>query len=196
MIKVIIVEDNDTIRKGLEVIINNSLGFSCIAGFSNCDSMLKKIKDLCPDILLIDINLPGMNGIEGIKKVKSIFPELAILVLLIYKESEKLFEAVCSGACGYVEKNSPPSTLLNSIRIAYKGGAVMSAQIALKIQELIKKSGYELTSTEKSALDALISGNNYKAIASNLSLSIDSVQKQFRNIYKKIHFNQNGNMKF
>jgi DNA-binding NarL/FixJ family response regulator len=194
MIKIVLVEDNETIRKGLESMINSAAGFKCAACFSDCESMLDNIKDKNPDVLLIDINLAGVSAAEGIKKVKKIFPGLVVLVLVIYMQSDKVFETICAGACGYIVKNSPPSHLLNLIKLAYKGGSPMSAQIAIKIHEyfLKKNSGKTgLNSNEKSVLNELIHGNNYKAIANKLSMNIDEVQFQFRNIYNKLHYSLN-----
>ena len=195
MINVILVEDNQTIGKGLESIINSSPGFMCAACFDNCESMLNNIKDIKPDVLLIDINLAGNSASEGIKKVKKIFPGLVVLVLVIYIQSDKVFEAICAGACGYIGKNSPPSNLLNILKLVYNGGSPMSAQIAIKIHEFFLKKnpdGTRLDSTEKSVLDELIHGSNYKAIAAKLSMNIDEVQFQFRNIYKKLHLYSNS----
>jgi DNA-binding NarL/FixJ family response regulator len=195
MINVILVEDNQTIGKGLESIINSSPGFKCAACFDNCESMLNNIKDIKPDVLLIDINLAGNSASEGIKKVKKIFPGLVVLVLVIYIQSDKVFEAICAGACGYIGKNSPPSNLLNILKLVYNGGSPMSAQIAIKIHEFFLKKnpdGTRLDSTEKSVLDELIHGSNYKAIAAKLSMNIDEVQFQFRNIYKKLHLYSNS----
>jgi DNA-binding NarL/FixJ family response regulator len=196
MINVILVEDNQTIRKGLESIINGSTGFICAACFNNCESMLNNITDKKPDVLLIDINLAGVSASEGIKKVKKIFPGLVVLVLVIYIQSDKVFEAICAGACGYIGKNSPPSHLLNTLKLAYNGGSPMSAQIAIKIHEFFLKrnpDGSRLNSTEKLVLDELIHGNNYKAIAAKLSINIDEVQFRFRNIYNKLHAVINSN---
>jgi DNA-binding NarL/FixJ family response regulator len=195
MIKVVIVEDNETIRKGLESIVSDAEGFKCTACFSDCESMLKNIRDKNPDVLLFDINLTGDSATDGIRRVKKIIPGLVVLVLVIYMHSEKLFEAICAGASGYIGKNSPPSHLLNILKLAYKGGAPMSAQIAIKINDffLKKNSGrMRLNSTEKTVLNELIHGNNYKAIAAKLSMSIDEVQFQFRNIYKKLHLYDNS----
>jgi DNA-binding NarL/FixJ family response regulator len=190
MIKVILVEDNETIRKGLESIINSSSDFTCVTCFSDCESMLNNIIDKNPDVLLIDINLVGLSTSEGIKKVKKIFPGLVVLVLVIYMQSDKVYEAICAGACGYIGKNSPPSHLLSILKLVTRGGSPMSAQIAIKIHELFLKNNSgrnELNPTEKSILNELIHGNNYKAIANKFSMNIDEVQFQFRNIYNKVH---------
>ena len=194
MIKVVVVEDNDSIREGLKILIDGTEDYSCIASFSECETMLKNIKKLNPDVLLMDIGLPGMNGIEGIKKVKVIFPELAILILTIYEENDLIFDALCAGACGYLVKKTPPSKLLEAIREAHEGGAPMSSHIARKVIDFFQKkpvssqkSNYDLTPREKEILTGLVEGHNFKAIADSLFISIETVRFHFRNIYKKLH---------
>ena len=194
MIKVVVVEDNNSIREGLKILIDGTEDYSCIASFSECETMLKNIKKLNPDVLLMDIGLPGMNGIEGIKKVKVIFPELAILILTIYEENDLIFDALCAGACGYLVKKTPPSKLLEAIREAHEGGAPMSSHIARKVIDFFQKkpvssqkSNYDLTPREKEILTGLVEGHNFKAIADSLFISIETVRFHFRNIYKKLH---------
>lgn len=190
MIKVVLVENNETIRKGLESMINGAAGLKCTACYSDCESMLNKIKDKNPDVLLVDINLGGVSAADGIRRVKKILPGIVVLVLVIYVQSEKVFETICAGACGYIGKNSPPTHLVNLLKLAYNGGSPMSAQIAIKISEFFTKKipgESDLNSTEKSVLNELIHGNNYKAIANKLAMNIDEVQFQFRNIYDKLH---------
>ena len=194
MIKVVVVEDNDSIREGLKILIDGTDDYSCVGSFSDCETMLKNIKKLSPDVLLMDIGLPGMNGIEGIKKVKLINQELAILILTIYEENDLIFEALCAGACGYLVKKTPPSRLLEAIREAHEGGAPMSSHIARKVIDFFQKkpvssqkSNYDLTPREKEILTGLVEGHNFKAIADSLFISIETVRFHFRNIYKKLH---------
>jgi DNA-binding NarL/FixJ family response regulator len=194
MIKVVVVEDNDSIREGLKILINGTEGYNCAASYSDCESMLRNIKKLSPDVLLMDIGLPGMNGIDGIKKVKLIIPELAILILTIYEENDLIFDALCAGACGYLVKKTPPSKLLEAIREAHEGGAPMSSHIARKVIDFFQKkpassqkSNYDLTPREKEILSGLVEGHNFKAIADSLFISIETVRFHFRNIYKKLH---------
>jgi DNA-binding NarL/FixJ family response regulator len=137
IIKVIIVEDNDTIREGLAVLINGTEGFRCLASYSDCESMLKHIEDLTPDILLMDIVLPGMSGIDGVKQIKQIVPDLSISMLTVYGENDLVFEALCAGACGYLLKNTPPARLLEAIKEAHEGGSPMSPSIARKVVSLL-----------------------------------------------------------
>jgi DNA-binding NarL/FixJ family response regulator len=195
VIKVVVVEDNDAIREGLKMLIDGTDGYSCAAAFSECTAMLANIKNVKPDVLLMDIGLPGMNGIEGIKEVRKILPELAIMVLTVYEENELIFDALCAGACGYLVKKTPPSKLLEAIKDAFEGGAPMSSHIARKVIDFfqkkkptpVHKSNYELTPREKEILSGLVEGHNFKAIADSLFISIETVRFHFRNIYKKLH---------
>jgi|SRR5690554_2093822 len=195
MLNVIVVEDSDSIREGLKILIDGTEGYSCIAAFSDCESMLKKIEKLNPDVLLMDLGLPGMSGIEGIKKVKALLPELTILVLTVYEENDRIFEALCAGASGYLVKKTPPSKLLEAIKEAYEGGAPMSSHIARKVIDFFQtkkpdtpqKNDYALTPREKEILSGLVEGHNFKSIADSLYISIETVRFHFRNIYKKLH---------
>jgi DNA-binding NarL/FixJ family response regulator len=195
MIKVIVVEDNDTIREGLKILIDGTEGFGCIALYPKCESMLKNLAKLKPDVLLMDISLPGMNGIEGIKQAKTILPELNILVLTVYEENDLIFDALCAGACGYLVKKTPPSKLLEAIYEAYHGGAPMSSHIVRKVIDFFQQKKQSasvdspniLTPREKEILSGLAEGNSFKAIADSLSISIDTVRFHFRNIYRKLH---------
>lgn len=195
MLKVVVVEDNDSIREGLKILIDGTEGYSCVESFSDCESMLKKIVKLKPDVLLMDLGLPGMSGVEGIKKAKAFLPELTILVLTVYEENELVFDALCAGASGYLVKKTPPSKLLEAIKEAYEGGAPMSSHIARKVIDFFQtkkpvsphKGDYTLTPREKEILTGLVEGHNFKFIADSLYISIETVRFHFRNIYKKLH---------
>jgi len=195
MIKVVVVEDNASIREGLKILIDGTEGYSCTHSFSDCETMLKNIVKLEPDVLLMDLGLPGMGGIEGIKKVKAFIPDLTILVLTVYEENDRVFDALCAGASGYLVKKTPPSKLLEAIKEAYDGGAPMSSQIARKVIDFFQKKKpafpgkevYILTPREKEILSGLVEGHNFKSIADSLFISVETVRFHFRNIYKKLH---------
>jgi DNA-binding NarL/FixJ family response regulator len=195
MIKVVVVEDNTPIREGLKILIDGTEGYQCVNTFSDCETMLKNIVKLNPNVLLMDLGLPGMGGVEGIKKVKAILPDLTILVLTVYEENDLVFDAICSGASGYLVKKTPPSKLLEAIKEAYEGGSPMSSHIARKVIDFFQtqkpasshKSIYTLTSREKEILSGLVEGHNFKSIADSLFISIETVRFHFRNIYKKLH---------
>lgn len=195
MINVVIVEDSTPIREGLKFLLNGTEGYNCPGAFPDCESMLTEVENLYPDVILMDIGLPGMSGIEGIKEIKKIFPDVPILVLTIYEENEKIFDALCAGACGYLVKKTEPTRLLEAVKEAYDGGAPMSAQIARKVVEYFRsqdsgkntKIAYFLTSREKEVLKGLVEGNSYQIIADSLFISLDTVRYHFRNIYRKLH---------
>ncbi len=194
MIEIIIVEDNNRIREGLSVLLDGTDGFKCRGVYSNCEAMFEKIGDSEPDIVLMDIGLPGMSGIEGIKILKKLFPEVQILVLTIHEEDDLVFEALCAGACGYLLKQTSPARLVEAIREAYEGGAPMSSHIARKVvaffQEKKSTNGnnaYNLTLREMEVLKSLVEGRSCKAIADSLFISIETVRFHFRNIYNKLH---------
>ncbi|MBN1300023.1 MAG: response regulator transcription factor [Melioribacteraceae bacterium] len=195
MINVAIVEDNYTIREGLEILIRGTDGFKCVAAYEDCESLLDEIDSLSVDVILMDIDLPGMSGIEGIKKLKLISDDYVILILTVYDENELIFDALYSGASGYLIKKTPPAKLLEAIKDAYEGGAPMTSHIARKVVDFFKSKGsirhngenIDLTPREKEVLGGLVEGNSYKAIADSLNISVETVRFHFRNIYKKLH---------
>lgn len=194
MINVAIVEDNKTIREGLSVLINGTEGFNCKGTFADCESFLKEIESLNVDVILMDIGLPGMNGIEGVKKAKQINPDINILMLTVYEESEIVYEALCAGAFGYLVKKTPPSRLMEAIKEVYEGGSPMSSRIARQVITSFQKyangrvidSQYNLSNREKEVLKHLAEGSNYQEIADQLFISVDTVRHHIRNIYKKL----------
>ena len=195
MINVVIVEDNETIREGLAALINGTTGYSCIGSFNDCESFLDKLQSLSIDVVLMDIALPGMNGIEGVKKAIQIEPDLDILMLTIYEESEVVYEALCAGACGYLVKKTPPSRLLEAIKEVHEGGSPMSSRIARQVINTLQegkktspdKSKDQLSEREKEVVNLLAQGNNYQEIADRLFISVDTVRHHIKNIYKKLH---------
>lgn len=195
MINVAIVEDNHTIRQGLAALINGTTGYKCIGDYIDCESFLSELDEIEPDVVLMDIALPGMNGIEGVKKATEKKPGLDVLMLTIYEESDKVFDALCAGACGYLVKKTPPSRLLEAIKEVKEGGSPMSSRIAREVINAFKEGaasslddpGYNLSSREKEVLNSLANGNNYQEIADELFISVDTVRHHIRNIYKKLH---------
>jgi DNA-binding NarL/FixJ family response regulator len=194
-IKVVIVEDSNTIREGLKLLIDGTAGYSCEAAFSNCEDLLSEIKNLHVDVILMDIDLPGISGIEGIKQIKKISNDILILILTVYDENELIFEALCAGASGYLVKKTPPAKLLEAIKDAYEGGAPMTSNIARKVVDFFQRNkqinekteNILLTPREKEVLSGLVNGSSYKAIADHLHISLETVRFHFRNIYKKLH---------
>lgn len=195
MIKVAIIEDNETIREGLSALINGTEGYKCIAAFRDCETFLDKLNQLDLDVVLMDIGLPGMSGIEGVQQAIKKNPDLNILMLTIYEDSEKVFDALCSGASGYLVKKTPPAKLLEAIKDAYEGGSPMSSGIARQVINAFKETkvknstaeDYKLSSREIEVLNLLADGYNYQEIAESMFISVDTVRHHIRNIYKKLH---------
>ncbi len=195
MINVAIVEDNKTIREGLAALITGTPGYDCVGSYPDCEKFLSKVSKSNIDVVLMDIGLPGISGIEGVKKARKINPALNILMLTIYEESNVVFEALCAGACGYLVKKTPPSRLLEAIKDIYEGGSPMSSNIARQIISVFhqKKNGngngieYELSPREKEVINHLADGYNYQEIADKIFISVDTVRHHIRNIYKKLH---------
>ena len=197
MIKVIVVDDSETIREGLRTLINRTEGYSCIGSFPECSSMLNEIKELNPDVLLIDFSLPKEKSLKGIKEAKAILPALTILILTVYEENEHIFEALLAGASGYLVKKNPAKKLIRGINDALLGGTYMNSSIAFKVieyfnQKKIKTLNGEvegLAKLEENILNKLTDGYNFKAIADSLGLSIETLQSNYKSIYKKLHVN-------
>ncbi|MGE5353773.1 MAG: response regulator [Syntrophothermus sp.] len=192
-IKVMIVEDNEIINKSLVTLINGAEGFTCIGSFFDCETMLTKIENLDPDVVLMDIQLRGMNGIQGVKKLREIDPELNVLMLTIHEENDLVFEALCAGASGYIIKKTHPLRLLESIEEAYEGGAPMSSNIARKVISFfqpgrkISADANLLTDRELEIIKELAKGKTYYAIALTFGISKDTVRFHIKKIYGKLH---------
>ena len=192
-IKVVIVEDNEIINNTLSTLLSKTDGFSCIGAFYDCESMLKKIEKLAPDVILMDIKLPGMSGIDGTKEVKKKLPNVNILILTIYEENDLIFEALCAGACGYLVKKTHPHILISSILEAYEGGAPMSSNIARKVTSFfqtnkkLSPNPTILSEREHEILKELMTGKTYYAIGLKCNISPDTVRFHIKNIYQKLH---------
>lgn len=187
MIDVSIVEDDNEIRESLAILINGTPGFSCEKTFGDCETAIEAIEELFPDVVLMDIGLPGMSGIEGIGKIKAKIPDLDILMLTVHGSSKLVFEALCAGACGYLLKDTPPAKLLESITEANNGGAPMSTQIARMVVTSFKTKPYpNLTRRETEVLTQLCKGKSYRMIAETLFICEETVRRHIKNIYKKL----------
>ena len=191
-IRVTIFEDNRNLRQGLEQLINGSAGFTCVGAFANCNHLLESIEASLPDVVLMDIEMPGMNGIEATKVLKTNFPEVKILMETIFEDNEKIFDSICNGAEGYILKNTPPVLILSAIRDIYEGGAPMTPSIASKVLKMFKqapiseKSDAGLTNRELEILKYLVEGMSYKLIADTCFISLDTVSGHIKNIYEKL----------
>ena len=197
-IKVTIFEDNKSLRMGLYQLINGSEGFVCAGAFENCLNLSEDIKNTNPDVVLMDIQMPGINGIEAVRILHEKYPDLKILMQTIFEESDKIFQSILAGASGYILKNTSPSRILDFIKETYEGGAPMSPSVATKVLKMVgqpaqeKVNTFNLTEREKEILSCLVKGMSYKLIADACFISIDTVRGHIRNIYEKLHVHSKG----
>ena len=191
-IRVAIVEDRREIREGLALLIDGTPGFLCTKTFRTMEDALAEIGAEKPDVALVDIGLPGMSGIEGIRILRTLHPEIRLLVLSVYDDDERIFEALCAGATGYLLKKTPPGRLLESLREAVEGGAPMSPEVARRVIGLFQRvrppdrAEYELTPHEQRILRMLVDGHNYRTAASELAVSVNTVAFHVKRIYEKL----------
>ena len=192
-IRVSIVEDTDDIREALRVLINGSQGFECSHVFSDAEEALEKMPSQAVDVVLMDIGLPGMNGVECMKSIKPAMPDSQFLVYTVYDDDSHIFNALRAGAYGYILKHTSPAQILEAIRTLHEGGSPMSSEIARRVvdsmQQKNKPSGAtgSLTDRELEILDFLSKGYLYKEIAAELFISKETVKKHIHNIYDKLH---------
>jgi DNA-binding NarL/FixJ family response regulator len=191
-LKVAIVEDRRDIREGLAMLINGTEGYRCTGAFRSMEEALETIDRDLPDVALVDIGLPGMSGIEGIRILKDRHPDLAMLMLSVYDDDDRIFDALCAGACGYLLKNTPPARLLTSLEEAVMGGSPMSPEIARRVVTLFREirppaaADYQLTPHETRLLKLLVDGHNYKTAAQELGVSVNTISFHMRHIYEKL----------
>ena len=191
-IRTAIVEDMRDIREGLTTLIDFTEGFECTGGYRSMEEAIPKIKGNLPDVLLSDIGLPGMDGIEGIKIIKEMYPDMTILMLTVYDDDERIFDALCAGATGYLLKRTAPAKLLENIREAVSGGAPMSPEVASRVISLFRdirppeKVDYDLTPHETRLLKLLVAGHNYSTAAVELGVSYNTIKFHMRHIYEKL----------
>lgn len=192
MIAVAIVEDIKEIREGLKILINLSDGFSCENVYSTAEQALEQLPQTLTDVVLMDINLPGINGIECVKQLKPLMPDTQFIMSTVYEDDENIYESLKAGATGYLLKKTVPSRILEAIDEVYQGGSPMSTQIARRVIASFQKeddieASELLTSREKEILKNLAEGLRYKEIAAKLKISIETVRTHARRIYEKLH---------
>jgi DNA-binding NarL/FixJ family response regulator len=192
IIKAAIIEDRRDLREGLAVLINGTPGYQCVGSFRSMEEALPNIGRDLPHVALVDIGLPGMSGIDGIRKLHERFPDLRLLVLSVYDDDHRVFDALCAGACGYLLKHTTPVRLLESLKEAISGGAPMSPEVASRVLAIFREirppehADYKLTAHEKRLLRLLVDGHNFKAIAAQLDVTIHTVAFHMQRIYEKL----------
>ena len=195
MIKVAIVEDNTALRQSLEQLLNRSAGITCVASLGNLMNIVSDLQKTTPDIVLMDIGLPDISGIDGVRSVKQNFEKMQVLMFTVFEDDEKIFDAIRAGASGYLLKKTPAEEIVESIRQLHEGGAPMSPVIARKVIKAFQlppspaMGEYQLTVREKEILNSLVDGLSYKKIGEKYYISISTVRSHICNIYEKLHVN-------
>jgi len=193
-ITVDIYEDNFNLLTSLKLLIKSNKDLVLGGAYPNCLNVVTNTKENNPDVIIMDINMPGINGVEGVRLCKKSHPKVQILMFTVFEDNRQIFQALCAGANGYLLKKSAPQKLVAAIRDVYNGGAPLSPSIARKVLSTFDKhtndsSKYNLTDREIEILTLLSNGSSYKQMASELSISIDTVRKHLQNIYAKLHVN-------
>lgn len=191
-ITVSIVEDNGSLRETLARVLARAEGFSCVSQYANAEDALKDLPDVKPEVVLMDINLPGMNGVECVRKLKQLLPQMQVMMLTVYEDTENIFNALAAGASGYMLKRTPRDELLEAIREVHKGGSPMTTHIARKVVQSFQRATpsapatENLSEREQQVLDLLSQGLIYKEIAERLGISYETVHTYIRRIYEKL----------
>lgn len=194
-IRVSVFDDNNALRDSLYYLISGTPGFTIAGVYPDCNQVLEHLRQDAADVILMDIDMPGLNGIEATALIKSHFPDINVLILTSYDDSAKIFDALQSGATGYLLKKTTPAKILEAITEVSQGGAPMNSSIARKVLEFfsekknITENEYDLSSREKDVLSCLVKGDSYKMIASHCFISMGTVCTHISNIYKKLHVN-------
>lgn len=189
----VVIEDCQDIRDGLQMLICGTPGYRCTGAFRSMEEALEQTGSEPPRAILVDIGLPGMSGIDGIPLLRARFPAAAVLILSVYDDDERIFAALCAGACGYLLKKTPPARLLESLQEAVEGGAPMSPEVARKVVALFREfrppvnADHDLTPHESRLLKLFAEGHSYKTAADLLGVTVNTVSFHMRRIYEKLH---------
>lgn len=192
MLKVAIIEDQIRIREGLRLLIDGTEGYSCSGCFASMEDALPAVARGVPDVVLVDIGLPGLSGIDGLRLLKRDHPDLPLVMLTVYGDDKRIFEALCAGACGYLLKTTPPVRLLESLREAVSGGAPMTPEVARRVISLFREfrppadADYHLTAHEIRLLKLLVEGHNFASAAQELGVTVHAISFHMRSVYEKL----------
>lgn len=192
--RIAIFDDNENRRGGLELLISMTDDLVCAGTFNDCSNVLKDVEGCKPDVVLMDIDMPKVNGIEGVKILRSRFPDIKILMQTVFEDDDKIFASICAGADGYILKKAQPAELMRAINEVLEGGAPMTPSIARQVIRLVNKqnnsggeSDFHLTHREHEILSLLVQGLSYKMIANRCNISQPTVNSHIQNIYAKLH---------
>jgi DNA-binding NarL/FixJ family response regulator len=191
--RVVVIEDQRELREGLCVLLDMTHGFECVASFGSMEDALRKLDETRAELVLTDIGLPRMDGIEGTRLLREKYPDLPIVVFTVHGEDDKIFRALCAGANGYLLKDTAPARIIDALLEVTRGGAPMSPDVARRVVDLFRKfspppqSDYRLTEQETRILKMLVDGHHYKTAARELGISTSTVSFHLKNIYEKLH---------
>ena len=192
--QLLIFEDNTRLRQSLEILLNDENIFHVAASYADCDKADKQVEKYKADLVVMDIDMPGIGGVEGVKKIKNVNPDVKVVMHTMFDDDNRIFESICAGADGYMLKNTSPIQLVNALQEVMKGGVPMSPFVAQKVFQHFRQAKsdaeqFKLTAREKEMLELLVKGNSYKMIADKSGVTIDTVKKHLQNIYHKLHVN-------
>ena len=198
-VRISIFEDSKHLRESLQIVLNGTPGYTCAGAYHNCSDLLHRIEKDKPDIVLMDIEMPGMNGIEATRIIKTAFPHVHVLIQTVFFEDDYIFGAICAGASGYILKTTTLTGYIEALQNVSSGGSPMTPGIARRVMELFKANvperasaeKYDLTTKETMVLQHLVTGKSYKMIAAAMELSVDTIKTHIRNIYLKLQVNSN-----
>jgi DNA-binding NarL/FixJ family response regulator len=191
--RLLIFEDNTRLRNSLEILLNDEAIFCVVGSFANCDDALAEVDKSNAELIVMDIDMPGIGGVEGVKLIKNYFPNVKIVMHTVFDDDNRIFESICAGADGYLLKNTSPKQLIQSLQEVMEGGSAMSPFVAKKVfqhfrtQPFKKNEEFNLSEREKQILDLLVQGNSYKMISARCAIANDTVKKHLHNIYTKLH---------
>lgn len=195
MINIVIYDDTDQFRESLTILINEASDMNVLAAFNNCETVERDIVQLQPDVILMDIDMPVISGIEAVKKIREANTSVKILMLTVFDDNDTVFDALKYGANGYLLKKTAAVKLISHIQDVYEGGAPMTSSIATQVLKMFARfhqppvHEYKLSDKEKAVLQLLVEGYSYKMVAAHMQVSIDTVRSHIRNIYEKLHVN-------
>ncbi|MBK8086631.1 MAG: response regulator transcription factor [Chitinophagaceae bacterium] len=190
----VLYEDNTRLRQSMEMLLDEASGYKVTGSFSDCDNVIDDLKNCNPEMVIMDIDMPGIGGIEGVKRIKQNYPEVKVVMHTVFDDDNRIFESICAGADGYLLKNTAPLKLIQMLEDLMQGGAAMSPFVAQRVFQYFRQNNkvndeFHLTAREKEILELLVKGNSYKMIADKTAISIDTVKKHLQNIYHKLHVN-------
>ncbi len=192
--QLLIFEDNSRLRESLAILLNDETNFHVAASYPDCDKADKQVEKYKADLVVMDIDMPGIGGVEGVKRIKNSNPAVKVVMHTMFDDDNRIFDSICAGADGYMLKNTSPLHLVSALQEVMNGGAPMSPFVAQKVfqhfrQAKTESEQFNLTVREKEVLELLVKGNSYKMIADKSFVSIDTVKKHLQNIYHKLHVN-------